>query len=1487
MSNPNFLMVPMVVEALVVNQSVRIDGTPFLRNQMRYNGLWKLDNAEPGFDDNDLGFMANSPVGPFGTPAADYFNGVYLKWRLPSYFTRGARAGAATFAETPNRWMVMRYSGTGTPRDVAAWIVESDYLWPQPPQPANVSQSGSHYVIPVSASDPTPVQNFIGRNTPLGGWSEPGTSLGLRAVAPGNPSFSAYQPRCNNVFSFMDPINQYPAQTLSYMVLGWFSDATADPLYGVTPQNFLERLKEIGWSLPAGTPPGWTADRCMIEGVLTGVEWQTTSAPKGGLPEGRTAVAIGNTAVQALTALIAGQSEQMGVDMDPSILEAFQLGLIDELDQPNGQAVVDQAILSSYFSRYNGGHAWTIVDAPDADETPDSMELEKEAAWLAVLNDDQTRLDDAIRNLASLQAQLYTMWWKYLVWPTAHRGVVSPIPPLNDRDNLAQQLDPARQGSLAQQTAAALASVDALLDDVPHGDTPAELDAAIEDYARKEHGLPLSRQLKRHAQPAFFEANNPVALIAGAGATGIVDPAGQTLCRATSQIVTGFRIDPQIVVTAQTPGLKIPHPDLSGVSGVPWTPELIESLVNEMFFLDPNDADTVAEALPGMSTSKIRQSMEDPKDDLDTYPSGGVTAWTGNPWHPLRLLYRLRYYPIAYSVPGSPSWEFADGSYYWNGDPSSVGTPATYSGVIQLSPAASFNMESRIKKFLADNPYLPAEERDEFEALLKFVQEDDEWNILSQALNGLRDQMQLQTPGAFMGPGVFPLPGSAPLADLVGDERGWSPNIGNISPQLNPPTWFQQWRAGQFVMTDLVLVDEWGQALWLVSDRSANRVELYLPPDLMPVVTSAVVTFPVTATPILNIASPSMATQGSGNLVVTLTGAGFVPSDVAAWNGLTVTTLFVSDTALHATLAAGDLKQAGTNQITVVRSGKASAPLGFDVVSGPAIASLSPNIVLAGMAESADFPVEVTGLNFGPGAVVEWNGTPVETEYVSPTQLTAHIPSANVATRGVAGVRVVDKGGAISAGVNFIIAAVATIAELQPAAATLGGGWFTMEVRGAGFEPLARVQWNNTALDTTFIDSTHLQAVVPETFLGAAGTIAISMAIGHCVLPQSADLFVQLGPSLLQPARLAFDLLSAIAPDPTVDTGPLCGWVVPNHLDHSLAAYSGSGLSFGELAVGASVAGVSTVCWHPAPNSPYPSLEELALNVPDFGPFLLELRRQTPEVFVAFLRVVDETLWGASPAGSGMDDSLTALIGRPLAMMVGTLQFELNGTPQADPSWQFTFSPAAPLVEAYRFAVELGDIANIEDGLVGYFLNSDYRMFNVVKEAGSGTDSYMRPIGVDDNYIYLPADGKTFARASMLVDPRAAVHARSGIVPDASVAAPPPVVTAVLSSMSLTFRIDTILTDQQTTAAATDALPVTTLFMPYPKVPSGTWTWVEYDDKDAVSYLIATNGAAATLSTSQPVLRQGVLQLTGANADSATGKTVRRQLRSAKRTHQI
>jgi hypothetical protein len=106
------------------------------------------------------------------------------------------------------------------------------------------------------------------------------------------------------------------------------------------------------------------------------------------------------------------------------------------------------------------------------------------------------------------------------------------------------------------------------------------------------------------------------------------------------------------------------------------------------------------------------------------------------------------------------------------------------------------------------------------------------------------------------------------------------------------------------------------------------------------------------------------------------TGTNFVKTSKVEWNGVALTTTFVSATSLQASVPPANLTLGGTARLSVINpspGGGATPAFTFNIDHpAPAIASLSPATVVAG---SAAFPLTVNGTGYVPSSQNLFNWT--------------------------------------------------------------------------------------------------------------------------------------------------------------------------------------------------------------------------------------------------------------------------------------------------------------------------------------------------------------------------------------------------------------------------------------------------------------------------------------------------------------------------------
>jgi hypothetical protein len=162
----------------------------------------------------------------------------------------------------------------------------------------------------------------------------------------------------------------------------------------------------------------------------------------------------------------------------------------------------------------------------------------------------------------------------------------------------------------------------------------------------------------------------------------------------------------------------------------------------------------------------------------------------------------------------------------------------------------------------------------------------------------------------------------------------------------------------------------------------------------------------------------------------------------------------------------------------------------------PAIVSLSPNSANAG---AAAFTLTVNGQNFVSGSSIQWNSNSITTTYVSSAQLQAQIAAADVASAGTAVLSVTNPapGGGNSGEAEFTINpasnAVPSITFLSPVSVNAGNSGFLLTVNGANFISSSMVQWNGSAIATSYLSPTQLEAQIPGADVASAGSVDVTV----------------------------------------------------------------------------------------------------------------------------------------------------------------------------------------------------------------------------------------------------------------------------------------------------------------------------------------------------------------------------------------------------------
>lgn len=386
--------------------------------------------------------------------------------------------------------------------------------------------------------------------------------------------------------------------------------------------------------------------------------------------------------------------------------------------------------------------------------------------------------------------------------------------------------------------------------------------------------------------------------------------------------------------------------------------------------------------------------------------------------------------------------------------------------------------------------------------------------------------------------------------------------------------------------------------------------------------------------------------------------------------------------------------------------------------------------------------------------------------------------------------------------------------------------------------------------------------------------------------------WMQVVPRVAQVTRLDLRLVDAhddsIRSNSSDATSPLCGWLLPNHLNQSLMVFDASGQSLGEVLKVQRDAGPG-LRWDAAPGSnaplggppqisPVESAHLLA-----FVQTLLNRAVVTgADVLDELLGLIDVTMWATDPLGPAPAGNLSVLIGRPIALVRARITLDLDGDPAYNQAWDLTGKQTTGGSTRVTFPARIGDFQLAGNGALGYFQDDDYTKCYAMYGYNTLMGNVRRTVfgrrsrdvrgdllrlasappapGPTGNYVVtghtfnLQPDSTTTVTLTVLVDPRGYIPSVMGTLPVKGVALPNGPVDSALSAMAATFRMGPLLIDPDQ------------IRMPLPADTGGKWSWIErtgvtFWREEGPLQQFQPEGATPRLAVT---IREGWLKLSGA-----------------------
>jgi len=281
-----------------------------------------------------------------------------------------------------------------------------------------------------------------------------------------------------------------------------------------------------------------------------------------------------------------------------------------------------------------------------------------------------------------------------------------------------------------------------------------------------------------------------------------------------------------------------------------------------------------------------------------------------------------------------------------------------------------------------------------------------------------------------------------------------------------------------------------------------------------------------------------------------------------------------------------------------------------------------------------------------------------------------------------------------------------------------------------------------------------------------------------------------------------------------------------------------------------------------------------------------------PNYFQTFLDALDKSQSYIHTHSLREDKGLAVLIGRPFVLVRALLRLELmgtlnvaldsdsfdaavtqfnngqNGPNNADPkTWNDYESSTRFNANTMKVSipVDLGDLSQFDDGLVGFFLGNDWSTFYTptsesatrgVQKSDWGTIQLLPNAGSRESSLVPPPPASGLAGTpqqelvvTMIMDPRAAVHASTGILPVKSISIPPAQYQGILKKLMVYFLSNPVLRGKQS------------FDIPLPAEKGYEWSWVQPGDLDILTLEPNTAGDRAQFGFSPQEILDGWLEL--------------------------
>ena len=304
-----------------------------------------------------------------------------------------------------------------------------------------------------------------------------------------------------------------------------------------------------------------------------------------------------------------------------------------------------------------------------------------------------------------------------------------------------------------------------------------------------------------------------------------------------------------------------------------------------------------------------------------------------------------------------------------------------------------------------------------------------------------------------------------------------------------------------------------------------------------------------------------------------------------------------------------------------------------------------------------------------------------------------------------------------------------------------------------------------------------------------------------------------LPPRFSQPARINVRWLSAESGHQELnshpESSPVCGWLLANHLDNSLAVYDHRGIGIGIID--------QEAAWRSIPGDNI-SVDPLLIKNISLRKVVQRLAitttgedETTKRTFLQdFISTTDRALENIDPESFAHHQELALLMGRPIAVVRIGINLELKAPPAIHHGWHVFRQDLLRTTretndfEKVKVPIRIGERRQLNDGVLGYWKEDTAGVLNPVFHTTVDTDD----LGVSNPNLKRYEDDMLNTTQSLtdpaehftvLLDPRADLHVTTGLLPAKAIHIPPHQYTEALKRISITFLSAPILTGKDET----------------------------------------------------------------------------------------